>query len=162
MICTKCGADKSEGEFNWRNKTKGTRRSHCKICTSGWDNNHYAASKTRRNNLRVRFRERKQRNRVYVREYLLAHPCVDCPESDPTCLDFDHVREKKFRDISALVRGGYKLETLKKEIEKCDVRCANCHRKVTAKRRLVGRPGVDPDPLGFQSSATTALAHVPS
>jgi hypothetical protein len=28
-----------------------------------------------------------------------------------------------------LVAGGYNLETIKAEIAKCDIRCANCHRR---------------------------------
>jgi hypothetical protein len=63
--------------------------------------------------------------------YLQSHPCVDCGETDPLVLDFVHVREI----ISQLVRSQATLEVIKAEIAKCDVRCANCHRRKTAKER---------------------------
>ena len=49
------------------------------------------------------------------------------------CLEFDHRdRATKSAEISRLVAGGFSWEVLLREIEKCDVRCANCHRRRTA------------------------------
>lgn len=67
-------------------------------------------------------------------DYLLKHPCVDCGETDPVVLEFDHVRGLKKYFVSTLIRKGYPILTIKREIMKCDVRCANCHRRVTAER----------------------------
>ncbi len=69
----------------------------------------------------------RQRNREYVWQYLLEHPCVDCGFSDPRALQFDHVRGKKDVAISVMVSRVASMERLIAEIEKCDVRCANCH-----------------------------------
>tara|TARA_Y100001001_G_scaffold163782_1_gene193805 strand:+ start:5619 stop:5984 length:366 start_codon:yes stop_codon:yes gene_type:complete len=76
--------------------------------------------------------------RLKVKEFIWDHkknnPCVDCGEDDPIVLDFDHVRgEKKFTMARAtsLYRS---LKKVKEEIAKCEIRCANCHRKVTHKR----------------------------
>lgn len=79
-------------------------------------------------------KEYRHRKRWYVFNYLQSHPCVDCGETDHVVLDFDHVRGEKRKPISRMVASTYSLEVLKKEIEKCEVRCANCHRRVTAKR----------------------------
>lgn len=68
-------------------------------------------------------------NKLYIRTYLETHPCVDCGEDDWVVLEFDHVRGEKDRAISALIR--WKLERIIEEIAKCDVRCANCHRRIT-------------------------------
>lgn len=73
-------------------------------------------------------------NRRLRWEYLLAHPCVDCGESDPLVLEFDH-REDKRAQIVDLMRNHAQWSDVLKEIEKCDVRCANCHRRRTAKVR---------------------------
>ena len=68
----------------------------------------------------------------WIKNYLLEHPCVDCKESDLVVLEFDHVRGVKKRDVMGLLNCS--LETIKTEIAKCDVVCANCHTKRTAQR----------------------------
>lgn len=161
MICSKCGDDKPEGEFQFRNQAKGTRRSHCKTCMSGYNTGYYAGSTTRQTKVKTRKRADRLRNQQYVQSYLLTHGCVDCPESDPTCLDFDHVRGKKFREICLLVRSGYGIQAIKREITKCEVRCANCHRKITAKRRLVGTIRIELTSPVFQAGAKTTSATSP-
>jgi formate-dependent nitrite reductase cytochrome c552 subunit len=75
-------------------------------------------------------------NRARVDDYLLTHPCVDCGLTDLVVLEFDHVRGVKVGDVSALVGSGYPWAKIEAEIAKCDVRCANCHRRVTVERRM--------------------------
>jgi len=81
---------------------------------------------------RVRHEEYRMRNREFLRAYLASHPCVDCGESDPVVLHFDHVRGKKFRTVGVLVARPASVKTIEKEIAKCDVVCANCHMRRTA------------------------------
>lgn len=66
------------------------------------------------------------RTQLYAMEYLAVHPCVDCGETNPVVLDFDH-RGNKDHEIAKLIKSGW-LAALKREIPKCDVRCSNCHR----------------------------------
>jgi len=74
--------------------------------------------------------------RLLVVAYKLEHPCVDCGEGDPVVLDFDHRDPaQKSRDVSWLVKQPRSLDTILLEIAKCDVRCANCHRRRTAAQR---------------------------
>ena len=66
---------------------------------------------------------------------------MDCGEQDPVVLQLDHQHDKRY-DMSRAVKNRIGLETLKREIEKCHIVCANCHMKRTAKqqnwyRRLV-------------------------
>jgi len=78
-----------------------------------------------------------QRNyRIKVREklfnFLSKQKCIDCGETDPIVLDFDHTDKKnKFKSVSQMLCGHYSFETILKEIKKCEIRCANCHRRRT-------------------------------
>jgi hypothetical protein len=71
--------------------------------------------------------------REFAGAYLAAHPCVDCGEQDTEVLDFDHVAGKVSL-VSALVAWGAPSRRIEEEIARCEVRCANCHRRVTARR----------------------------
>jgi hypothetical protein len=76
--------------------------------------------------------ERRQKGREYVFKHYATHPCVDCGEKNPCVLQLDHLVDK-YKDVSKMVAGRTTVKTLKKEIEKCVVRCANCHAKKTAR-----------------------------
>lgn len=80
-------------------------------------------------------RERRHSIQETIYKYLENHTCVDCPEKDPVVLDFDHryLYDKKMT-VTDLIRNGYAIETIFQEIDKCEVRCANCHRRRTAKQ----------------------------
>lgn len=69
----------------------------------------------------------------YYYELLQTCVCVDCGESDPVVLDFDHVVGEKVASVSKLFRSASK-ERIEAELAKCEVRCSNCHRKRTAKQ----------------------------
>ena len=53
----------------------------------------------------------------------------DCGENDSIVLDFDHVYGKKKYNISDMVKMAVSINHIKKEIKKCEIRCANCHRR---------------------------------
>lgn len=77
-------------------------------------------------------KNRRTANRKALYNYLLTHPCVDCSENDPVVLEFDHLDpKKKINNISSMM--GNSWHSIKIEIDKCDVVCANCHRRRTAK-----------------------------
>lgn len=69
-------------------------------------------------------------NRALLYEYVSQHPCALCGESDPAVLQFDHLRDK-VAVVSRMM--DYSWESILKEIEKCQVLCANCHARKTAK-----------------------------
>ena len=99
--------------------------------------------------------------RSFVAAYLSTHHCVDCGEADPRVLDFDHVGHKTAL-VSALAAWGACRSRLEAEIARCAVRCANCHRRATARRagwsRLAG--DVDDPRRGFSAPVRRNLNHV--
>lgn len=74
---------------------------------------------------------RVERNKVWINDLKLRKGCKKCGfKKWPECLDFDHrnPQEKTF-NISQKLRLSRK--TLLKEIKKCRILCANCHRHRT-------------------------------
>jgi hypothetical protein len=63
--------------------------------------------------------------------------CVDCGVSNHIILDFDHLHDKKY-NISRMIHDGFSWAAIKKEIAKCEVVCANCHR-IRTHRRLTNK-----------------------
>jgi hypothetical protein len=63
-------------------------------------------------------------------------PCTDCGGTFHYCqMDFDHVRGSKVKEVS-LLKSQRKIQD---EAEKCDVVCANCHRKRSYLKQKVCR-----------------------
>ncbi len=134
--CSKCGKEKPIEEFPWKSSLLNKRHKVCKVCTAVRSNKWYQANKnTHIKNAMVNARGYRNEAKQYAWDYLATHPCVDCGESDPIVLEFDHVHGKKVAAISAMIGRGFSLERIKEEIEKCEVRCSNCHRRKTAKDR---------------------------
>ena len=69
----------------------------------------------------------RKENTKYLSQYLRQNPCIDCGETDAIVLQFDHIHGTKKGNITTLAGSGYKLNTIKSELMKCEVRCANCH-----------------------------------
>lgn len=63
--------------------------------------------------------------------------CADCKKFyHPAIMEYDHLDSStKFKPVSKLVQWGYGLKEILREIEKCDLVCANCHRMRTIRRR---------------------------
>jgi hypothetical protein len=99
-----------------------------------WRREYYRKNRvTRIQVLKASKAKRRKENQQGVLEYLRTHTCVDCPEIDPIVLQFDHVRGKKRSSIGSMVHAPLAWTTIAKEIAKCEVRCANCHMRRTAK-----------------------------
>ena len=97
---------------------------------------HYEANKEKiKARSKKRNKESRKRNKEYIRFIKSLHECIDCGEDNPVLLEFDHVRGEKRGNISDMANQAYCIDTIQKEIEKCEVRCSNCHRQVTYERR---------------------------
>lgn len=133
--CGTCNQVKPMEEFAWRNKAKGTRNWACRDCQKAYRKQHYEANRERYIAKAAKWRNaRLAENRIKVRHYLETHPCVDCGEEDWVVLDFDH-REMDDKEFSIAETLQFQFwDKIQAEIEKCDIRCANCHRRRTARQ----------------------------
>jgi hypothetical protein len=130
--CTKCEVEKKLEDFSKRSNAR--LHSRCKECMRKCVNQHYL--KNKEYYIKKALKHNKQYktiNRQFVWDYLKEHPCIDCGESDPIVLEFDHLKDKE-GDISKMILQSFSITRIKKEIDKCEVRCANCHRRKTAKQ----------------------------
>ena len=131
--CSRCSEVKPVADFAWRNVSKGVHDAYCRPCRSEYKREHYGRNKDSYIDQASR---RWQRIRVertqWLIDYLSVNPCVDCGESDPMVLEFDHVEDKDFNISIALSVRSWR--SVSAEIAKCDVVCVNCHRRRTAER----------------------------
>ena len=111
-ICTKCGRELPIDHFHWRNKANGTRRSECKDCHNQYMKEIYRDKKDSLQNLKSEIK------------------CAKCGENRGYVLDFHHKDPAtKEATIARMTSNKYTLDKLEKELEKCIVLCANCHRE---------------------------------
>lgn len=104
-------------------------RDRVRAIKTRWNRKNKEYYVTWRGKNKVRLSERRTRNREFANDYLRSHPCLDCGEADFRCLDFDHVNGDKKYSLGNMKNCGYSLETIQKEMDKCVIRCSNCHRK---------------------------------
>jgi translation initiation factor IF-1 len=74
--------------------------------------------------------ERRRSAQLFVFDYLTTHPCVDCGETDPLVLEFDHIQSVLHGRVTSLLS----YEKIVEEIARCEVRCSNCHTRITHTR----------------------------
>jgi len=65
-------------------------------------------------------------------EFLKTKRCVDCGNNDIRVLEFDHRNREDKKECIAQLLTRNSWELVMREINKCDIRCANCHRIKTS------------------------------
>ncbi len=100
-------------------------------------------------NLRAADRRRARKQALararMIDEFKLERGCADCGfNKHPAALEFDHrpgtVKEFGISQLRSCWKRSWLKAAILKEIEKCDVVCANCHRVRTCARKQWGRP----------------------
>jgi hypothetical protein len=130
--CGRCGASKPVCEFTWNTKANKFD-SYCRLCRADYKQEHYAQNKQRYIDKAAARNRRVREDRTrFILDFFKHNPCADCGELDPIVLEFDHTGEKKF-NVSAGIRDR-NWQTVLDEMAKCEVVCANCHRRRTARR----------------------------
>lgn len=136
--CTKCSVEKLITEFYKQSRLKDGSASQCKQCS----NISYTNSRRKKpeHYLKVQ-KNRTIKTKEAVDEYKTKCGCIKCGENDSVCLDMHHIDPTtKESEVSTLYK--YSLKRAMKEVEKCVVLCANCHRKLHASRFTLEDLGV--------------------
>ena len=116
MKCTLCGCEltKTNSKINLKSRSK-----QCNVCE------------------RKRIVAKQKEKQEVINAYKLGKGCRKCGYKEYACaLDFHHINHnKKNKSISRMIDDNYSLDKIFKEIEKCELLCANCHRVHHQKER---------------------------
>lgn len=73
-------------------------------------------------------RNRRKEQRKWLMELKSKKSCEECGENRVLCLDFHHKEKSKDFSIARGINRTYSKRKILKELKKCIVLCANCHR----------------------------------
>ena len=76
-----------------------------------------------------------RRNLRYLLDHLRRAACVGCGETDIVILEFDHIGPKRGKGVVSLAFDEHSLACLQAEIDQCEIRCTNCHRRHTIRQQ---------------------------
>lgn len=133
-ICRVCKIEKELTSFNKKSVRKDGLQSDCRECSKIRSKQQYDNNKTKmiiqisKSNIKKR---EEYKSKFY--DILSKSCCVDCGNNNPLVLEFDHIDpNEKVHGLSKMVHDCYSWDNILKEIDKCECRCANCHRIKTA------------------------------
>jgi hypothetical protein len=111
-ICDYCKKTYSDDCFGvaLTTKIRVYRRRKCKYC--------YQKTK----------KQLQRKYRQWLINYKKRQKCNICGIADHRVLDFHHQKENKEFSLGDILKNGYGFEIIKREVKKCTVICANCHR----------------------------------
>src|SRR4051812_48457382 len=122
--CYKCGDLKSLECFSKNSGRKDGLSPQCKECHKVMRRVHYEQNKEKV--LKQIDRKKEEYRKWFIS--LKDKPCLDCKQLYPHyVMDFDHLRDKEF-GLSKTLNYNWGRQRVLKEIEKCELVCANCHR----------------------------------
>ncbi|HVS84664.1 MAG TPA: hypothetical protein VHD91_03445 [Gaiellaceae bacterium] len=131
QTCGACGETKPSSEFHL--STRYGRQRWCKVCRKAYDRHYWAKNAERR---RRQSKEQRRRLLEWHHELKASTPCADCGgRFHPEAMTWDHLPgSEKIAEVSLLIRAGKAIQA-RKEIEKCELVCANCHAVRSYNRR---------------------------
>lgn len=131
--CSKCTRVWPLSHYQVRSAEQGTYRGVCRACRRLYNASYYMSNAGKYKEFRRQNQPRyRQQRRELLLGYLQGKRCLDCGEADVLVLEFDHVRGKKTADVATML-SHYCWARIVEELEKCEIRCANCHRRKTAR-----------------------------
>ena len=160
--CGRCDRLKPAADFAWRRRARGQRDNYCRPCRAAYKRDHYAANRQRYVAAATRRKAAVIAERMtYLVEFFRLRSCADCRETDPLVLEFDHLGQKSFNVSKGLRDRGW--QSVLDEMAKCDVVCANCHRRRTALRAGFARAAATKQqnlalPMGYEAAALPTCA----
>lgn len=135
--CHTCKEVKDANLFSRATANKDGLQHQCKSCRKKIDAEYYKSNPKKRN----KTVERNEIIKKIIYDYKKERGCKYCDENIPCCLDFHHIKGDKKFNVSQ--HNHVALHKILAEMNKCDVVCANCHRKLHY-GIILGRGGLEP------------------
>jgi hypothetical protein len=133
-VCGVCKKTKQLDQFHKNPRKKDGVQSMCKECRKTYHRKHYLNNKQIYIDKAIRIRKS---FREWFNELKSHYKCEICGEARWWVLEFHHEdKSKKDSDVSVLINEGNKEKVLS-EISKCVVLCANCHRDLHYKLKII-------------------------
>jgi len=132
--CSKCNTLKLVNKFSIRGGKRGNSlQAYCKSCITITNAKQYLNTKNKNQGVHKPHKKYREKCKNFIIKQKDV-PCADCDiKYPPYVMQFDHLRDKKYTISQMYTLVG--LPTIKAEIQKCEVVCANCHAE-----RTHGRP----------------------
>ena len=132
--CYKCKKNIPLTGFNKNKARKDNLQTSCIVCQRQTSKKYYGLNRKRCINvIGINKRRRALENYIEIITKYLNVPCTDCKKVyHPASMVFDHRVDSvkniyRNQGVNYLIRDGYSKKSIKEEIDKCDVRCQNCH-----------------------------------
>jgi hypothetical protein len=122
--CSRCKQEKDASFFACNSSRKDNLQSLCKACQKVYGQQRYLKNK---DYFKEHNKQSSRIKRLAIDEYKKGKMCVDCGNTNPVVLTFDHVRGEKVAAVTDMANRSFTLSAIYKEIAKCDLRCFNCH-----------------------------------
>lgn len=123
--CNACGLPRPLTEYHKASRNVDGLYHTCKECRKEIDRIRYQTNPSKK----AKNGEHRKRLSKWLSDYKRSVGCKLCNEREPVALDFHHTDGKKEAILSRLKSSRRRIEM---ELPKCEVVCANCHRKVHA------------------------------
>jgi hypothetical protein len=133
--CTRCNNLFQENSFKIINSKTLKRSSKCDECIKDYNREYWERVKENKNPIKNE-QTKRRRNiiRLFIINFLKSTSCKNCGIDDWRVLEFNHI-DRNTKKFNIADGGKYSISTVKAEIEKCEVLCANCHNIHTIEQR---------------------------
>lgn len=131
--CIDCNQNKTLEEFYPHKDGLYGRSPYCAECSRIKARKYYKKNNNKRREqiYNARVKRKLEVFNELLNKYLIG--CIDCGETNFFVLDWDHKdTENKLLPLSKM--WNFSKEKIMQEVDKCELRCANCHRKKTAEQ----------------------------
>lgn len=123
--CSTCQQEKSFDSFGKHKRYSDGLQKQCKDCRVIVAHNHYVKNKKY---YLDKAKKSDAEYDIWWKDYKKSLKCVYCGFNNPVALDFHHTEDNKDFTIANMIQRHYAKDRVLKEVAKCIVLCANCHR----------------------------------